>query len=254
MTSKKAKLKSQLDELADRYNHPNFIVKDPISIPHRYSRQQDIEIAGFFAATLAWGNRTSIIQSTHRILEAMDHAPYDFLLHHEEPDLKRFLHLKHRTFNATDLLYFILRLKLHYQQYDSLESAFLLGQTNSTCDRLIAFHDYFFEIEHPHRTRKHVSTPIRQSACKRLNMYLRWMVRNDNRGVDFGIWKNIKAADLICPLDVHSGRVALSFGLISENKANWKTAESLTDALRKFDPMDPVKYDFALFGFGVNLM
>ncbi len=248
-------LKKFLDQKVGEYNSVQFIEKDPICIPHSFAKPQDIEISAFFAATLAWGNRTSIINSCKRILAAMDHAPHDFLLNHEEVDLKRFLHIKHRTFNATDLLYFIQFLSHYYQQHASLESAFCPSGMKGKIDmkeRLIYFNQTFFSMDHPARTQKHVSSPLKKSACKRLNMFLRWMVRKDAKGVDFGIWKAIKPSELICPLDVHVGRVAHRLGLIQENKGNWQTAEALTDALRQFDANDPVKYDYALFGLGVE--
>lgn len=249
------KIKIFLDRKVPEYNNGKFIANDPICVPHRFSKQQDIEIAGFFAATLAWGNRTTIINNTNRILQAMDNAPYDFLLHHEVVDLKKMLDIKHRTFNATDLLYFIEFLTHHYKQQESLEIAFCPPEKKNAIsmkERLLFFHQTFFSIEHPTRTTKHVSTPYKNSACKRLNMYLRWMVRKDKHGVDFGIWKTIKTKDLICPLDVHVGNVAYRLGLIKEHKANWKTAVELTEALRIFDAKDPVKYDYALFGLGAE--
>lgn len=253
--SSKKSLKAFLDQKAAEYNQARFIASDPIGVPHQFSKRQDIEIAGFFAATLAWGNRTSIMRSAQAIMDAMDGAPHDFLLQHTDADLKRFLHLKHRTFNATDLLYFLHFLAHHYRQHDSLEAAFcpaeLVGPL-SMKERLIHFHQTFFSLEHPARTRKHVSTPERKSACKRLNMFLRWMVRNDERGVDFGLWSSIQPSDLICPLDVHVGRVAQRLGLIEQNKAQWQTAEDLTARLRALDAADPVKYDFALFGLGAE--
>ena len=245
-------LKKILDEQVKKYNSIEFIEKDPISIPHLFTLKQDIEIAGFFAATIAWGNRTSILNSCKKMMEAMDYAPYDFLIHHEENDLKRFMGIKHRTFNETDLFYFIHFLQGHYQQHHTLEVAFNLSKENNMKDRLMAFHGYFFSIEHPHRTQKHVSTPIKNSACKRLNMYLRWMVRQDNNGVDFGLWKSIKPAELIMPMDVHVCNVAHHFGLIPENKSNWNMAKQLTNNLKKWDAKDPVKYDYALFSLGVN--
>lgn len=251
----KAALKQFLNQKVKEYNTTQFIDKDPICIPHLFTHKQDIEIAGFFAATLAWGNRTSIINSCKRILDAMDRAPHDFLLNHEEVDLKRFLDIKHRTFNATDLLYFIQFLSHHYRLHESLESAFCPTATHEHItmkDRLIYFNQTFFSLEHPARTQKHVSTPYKKSACKRLNMFLRWMVRSDNQGVDFGIWTSIKPSELICPMDVHVGRVAHRFGLIQENKGNWQTAEELTASLCKLDSNDPVKFDFALFGLGVE--
>jgi uncharacterized protein (TIGR02757 family) len=241
-----------LNRKAKEYNHPSFIINDPICVPHQFSKKQDIEIAAFFAATIAWGNRKSIIQNANRIMKEMNHQPHDFILHHKASDLKSFLDIKHRTFNATDLLYFIHFLQHHYQQFDSLEAGFMQSENCDVKARLASFHHYFFSIEHPARTRKHVSTPIRHSACKRLNMFLRWMVRDDHCGVDFGLWKNIKMSELICPLDIHTSRVGFRLGLISSNKANWQHAEMLTNSLRQFSPNDPCQYDFALFGLGVE--
>lgn len=244
-----------LDEKASFYNRPAFIATDPVSIPHRFSKPQDIEIAGFFAATLAWGNRTSILNSCNRLMEMMDQAPFDFVLHHNEKDLQPFIHFKHRTFNATDVLYFIHFFRKYYREHSSLEAAFvkfLPAASPNTGPALTGFHGYFFDDENaPQRTRKHIATPARNSACKRLNMFLRWMVRRDNCGVDFGLWKKIKPSQLICPCDVHVGRVAGKLGLISSRQMNWKTALELTAALKTFDADDPVKYDFALFGLGV---
>ncbi len=236
------------------YNQASFIAQDPISIPHRFSKQQDIEIAGFFAAILAWGTRTSIIRSTSAILEAMDGAPYDFVRHHQAIERKRLLHLKHRTFNATDLLYFVEWLQWHYQHHTSLETAFCPPQIDkpNMRERLIYFHKLFFSLEHPARTTKHIATPMRKSACKRLNMYLRWMVRHDAQHVDFGLWQRIDTASLICPLDVHVARVSHKLGLIPQHKADWRMAETLTTALSTFDPIDPVRFDFALFGLGAE--
>ncbi len=247
-----ADTKKFLDQKVDEYNRPKFIDKDPICIPHRFSRKQDIEIAGFFAAILAWGNRTTIINSVNNIMAAMHESPYDFILHHQEQDLKRFLEIKHRTFQTTDLLYFIEFLSFHYAKYESLEDAFCLDDAKDVKTRLSRFHHYFFSIEHPARTKKHISTPEKNSACKRLNMYLRWMVRQDNHGVDFGIWKRISMKELICPLDVHVCHVAYRLGFIESIKADWKQAEKLTAVLRTFDPQDPSKYDFALFGLGAE--
>ncbi|XZF13070.1 TIGR02757 family protein [Chitinophagaceae bacterium MMS25-I14] len=247
-------LKRLLDEKVKLYNQPGFIEKDPISIPHRFSKKQDIEIAGLFAAILAWGNRTAIINSCNKIMQFMEEQPYEFILHHSEADLKHFLWFAHRTFNATDLLYFIHFLRYHYGSYPSLEDAFvpqkkLQGETIEQA--LIHFHNYFFSIEHPERTRKHVSTPARKSACKRINMYLRWMVRKDNCGVDFGIWKKISPAQLVCPLDVHVARVAQRLELIDNQNSNWNNALQLTQQLRLLRPEDPAIYDYALFGLGM---
>lgn len=244
-----------LNQKVKYYNTPEFISTDPISIPHQFSKLQDIEIAGFFAATLAWGNRTSILNSCNRLMQLMDHAPYDFIIRHEEKDLHRFLNFKHRTFNATDALYFIHFFKNYYKTHHSLETAFaksISPEDENVEAALSGFHEYFFSLEEaPGRTRKHVATPIRNSACKRLNMFLRWMVRKDDCGVDFGVWKKISPSQLICPCDVHVERVARKLGLISGKQVNWKTALELTDGLKEFDAADPVKYDFALFGLGV---
>jgi uncharacterized protein (TIGR02757 family) len=264
-------LRGLLDEKILLYNTPAFIATDPVTIPHRFSNKQDIEIAGFFAATLAWGNRTSIINNCTRLLGWMDNAPHDFILNHRPEDLKPMLRFAHRTFNATDLLYFIETLQRHYLAHDSLEDAFfpedpeppvvnvaerkssrkLAVPHTAVGDALIRFNHYFFQGEYPERTRKHVSTPERGSACKRLCMFLRWMVRKDASGVDFGIWKRISPADLICPLDVHVARVAHRLGLTSRPNADWRSAIELTDVLRRWRPDDPAVYDYALFGLGM---
>ncbi len=248
------KLKTFLDDKARLYNQPSFIEKDPISIPHSFTKKQDIEISGLFAAVLAWGNRTTIINNCKKLMQWMGNKPHDFILHHKDTDLKPFLHFAHRTFNATDLLYFIHFLQWHYKQHDSLEDAFVSGKTykeDTVEQALIHFHNYFFSIEHPERTKKHISTPERQSACKRINMYLRWMVRKDKAGVDFGIWKKIKPSQLICPLDVHVARVAQRMQLLPNARSNWQNALLLTSQLRELNPNDPAVYDYALFGLGM---
>lgn len=249
-------IKGFLDEKVELYNQPGFITNDPISIPHRFSKKQDIEISGFFAAILAWGQRKTIINKCLELFEKMDNAPYEFLMNHEEDDLKPFLSFKHRTFNDVDTLYFIHFLTWFYKKYDSLEQAFLLGQ-NGEIDAmesiLSRFHEFFFSLpDAPSRTRKHIATPARKAACKRITMYLRWMVRKDSKGVDFGIWEQIKPAQLICPCDLHVDRVARKLGLITRKQTDWLTALELTEQLRTFDPRDPVKYDFALFGLGIE--
>jgi uncharacterized protein (TIGR02757 family) len=277
-------LQDFLEKKVLEYNRLSFIEKDPVSIPHRFKMKQDIEIAGLFASIFAWGNRTTIIHKSLELMKGMDDAPFDFIKNHETSDLKRFLHFKHRTFNSTDLLYFIRFLKSHYRQNNSLETAFLPGDlTNIKINRfntnitnsekrkqetpsnsyicadnefareaLSIFYRRFFSLKNvPERTQKHIACPDKNSTCKRLNMYLRWMVRQDNQGVDFGIWKKISAADLICPVDLHVARVARGFGLITRKQTDWLTAMELTMALREMDKADPVKYDFALFGLGV---
>lgn len=249
-------LKELLDAKVDEYNQPSFIPHDPICIPHLFSKKQDIEIAGFFASVFAWGNRTVIINKSKELMQLIDNAPHDFIVHHSEKELQKLLQFKHRTFNTTDLLYFILFLKHHYQHNASLETAFSkwMYKEDTTVEKgLVGFHDYFFSLEDaPVRTKKHIATPKRNSTCKRLNMFLRWMVRNDKKGVDFGIWRKISPAQLICPIDVHVARVARSLNLIDDKQLNWKTALHLTEQLKKFDSQDPCKYDFALFGMGVN--
>ena len=255
MDERLKQIKKLLDDKSRLYNQPAFINADPISIPHRFTKKQDIEISGLFAAVLAWGNRTSIINSCNRLMELMGNTPHDFILHHKDTDLKPFLGFVHRTFNATDLLYFIHFLQWHYAQHNSLEDAFVPEKTykHETVEQaLIHFHNYFFSIEHPERTRKHISTPQRKSACKRINMYLRWMVRKDKQGVDFGIWKKIKPHQLICPLDVHVARVAHRLELIGSEKSDWQNATQLTAALREMNPQDPAVYDYALFGLGAE--
>jgi uncharacterized protein (TIGR02757 family) len=247
-------LKKFLDEKSDHYNQLNFIENDPICIPHSYKKKQDIEIAGLFAATLAWGQRKTIIRKCKELLAMMDNAPHDFVLNHREKDLQPFLEFKHRTFNPTDTLYFIEFLGWFYKRHKSLEEAFKMTPKDETIENgLINFHNLFFSLEdHPHRTKKHISTPERKSTCKRLSMYLRWMVRNDGRGVDFGLWKKIKPAQLICPCDVHVDRVARKLKLIKRKQTDWLTALELSGNLRKLDANDPVKYDFALFGLGIE--
>lgn len=278
-------LKDFLDAKVAQYNQPNFIANDPIVIPHQYSLKQDIEIAAFFAAILAWGQRKTIINKCKELLARMDNEPYQFMLHHSDQDLKGLLGFKHRTFNDTDLLYFVSFFQHHYQQSNSLETAFVpqaltyrtdyisveeiasgYELTSATCytsDLVLSnfniekalnhFRSYFFSLpDFPRRTIKHISSPSQKSTCKRLNMFLRWMVRKDDLGVDFGIWDIIKPADLICPCDVHVDRVARHFGLIQRKQTDWLTAVELTANLKAFDPADPVKYDFALFGLGVE--
>ena len=249
-------LKDFLDQKVTKYNQPGFIALDPVSIPHRFSIKQDIEIAGFFAATLAWGQRKTIINKCLQLMEMMDNSPYQFMLHHKESDLKPFLNFKHRTFNDLDTLYFIRFFSAFYKEKESLESAFTIGwneEEDIMSVLLKNFHQYFFQDPFaPSRTKKHVATPDRNSACKRLNMFLRWMVRKDEKGVDFGIWDTIRPYQLICPCDLHVDRVGRKLGLITRKQTDWWTAVELTRRLREFDPIDPVKYDFALFGLGVE--
>jgi len=244
-------LRTLLDARADQYNQPAFLLKDPISIPHHFSQRPDIEISGLFAALLAWGQRPTILKKTTELMQRMDDAPYQFITQHQDEDLKRLLKFCHRTFCDTDLLYFVHWLRWFYGEHQSLEDAFLAGTTMR--ERLVNFHHLFFSLpDAPARTRKHVATPARNSACKRLNMYLRWLVRRDNNGVDFGLWTRLSPSELICPIDVHVERQARILGLLKRDKVDWPAAEELTANLRLLDPNDPVKYDFALFGEGVG--
>lgn len=246
-----------LERLVDKYNQPEFIENDPISIPHQFSKLQDIEIIGFWVAMLAWGQRVTIINKSKELLHLMDNAPYDFILNYEESDLKPFLKWKHRTFQPTDTLYFLDFFKRFYTENDSLELAFTkhLDDFDEHVGKALAgFHNQFFDHENaPKRTQKHVATPVRKSTCKRLNMFLRWMVRDDDKGVDFGLWKRIKPSQLLMPLDVHVDRVARKFNLIERKQTDWKTVLELTERLKQFDGNDPVKYDFALFGYGLEM-
>ncbi|WP_395767368.1 TIGR02757 family protein [Aquirufa sp.] len=251
-----AHVRKLLDEKYHFFNHPRFIEHDPIQIPHLFSRKQDIEIMGFWVAILAWGQRKTIISKASELINFMDGSPYDFILNHHPSDLKRFESFKHRTFNSTDALYFIRFFQQHYQGNESLETAFSFryNAEEKTVEQAInRFYQYFFNDEFaPKRTEKHVASPDKKSACKRINMFLRWMVRNDQAGVDFGIWNNIKTHQLVCPLDVHALRTAESLQLIQPGPTNWKKALELTENLRELDPEDPVKYDFALYGMGIE--
>lgn len=250
------KFQNFLDQRVEQYNQPAFVQDDPVSVPHQFRKKHDIEIAGFFAATFAWGIRKTIINKCNTLLELMDNAPYEFCLYHSERDLLRLQHFVHRTFNGDDLLYFIEFLKQHYQKHNSLEVAFFNKETLKSPDiiesSLDYFYEYFFSLPYViERTRKHIAAPKKKSACKRLNMFLRWMVRNDHKGVDLGIWKRVTPADLIIPLDVHVARVARNLKLLSRKQTDWKAAVELTESLKSFDAADPVKYDFALFGLGI---
>ncbi len=243
-------LKSFLDEKTEYYNQSRFFLKDdPITIPHLYSKKEDIEIIGFLIATIAWGKRQMIIKNGQKLVEIMGNQPHDFILNASDKDLKD-LHFVHRTFNTTDLLYFIKSLNVIYRNNESIEDLFE-GEQGNMAQRIFNFRTRFLSLPHEKRTEKHLSNPLKNSSAKRLNMYLRWMVRNDNKKVDFGIWKSITPAELYCPLDVHTGNVSRKLGLIQRNSNDWKALEELMTHLRNFDPEDPVKYDFALFGLGV---
>jgi uncharacterized protein (TIGR02757 family) len=286
LNHKLQKIEDFLNQKVIQYNQPNFITLDPVSIPHLFTKKQDIEIMGFWSAMLAWGQRVTIINKCKELIALMDGAPHDFIMNHQDTDLKRMFNFKHRTFNATDTLYFIEFFKTHYSNFDSLEDAFLpykkneefrsdfnedkisstviLDNKSEVClssklaqitieGNLNYFRSYFFSLpDYPKRTIKHVSSPLQKSTCKRLNMFLRWMVRKDNCGVDFGLWNKIKPNQLICPCDLHVDRVGRKLGLITRKQTDWQTALELTDNLRQLDPIDPTKYDFALFGLGVE--
>jgi uncharacterized protein (TIGR02757 family) len=244
-------LKEFLDEKADLYNRPEFIETDPISIPHQYSGKEDIEISGFLAATIAWGNRKMILRNANRMMDFMDGSPYDFVLNHHDDDLARIQGVVHRTFNSGDFIYFIKALKHIYGSHNGLEGIFTRYATKESLQPAIhQLREIFFELQHEKRTMKHVSDPLNGSAAKKINMYLRWMVRNDGKGVDFGLWKSVSPSQLSCPLDVHSGNVARKLGLINRKQNDSKALAELDSNLRLLDPGDPVKYDFALFGLG----
>ena len=245
-------LKDFLDEKASQYNHPAFIGSDPVSIPHRFDRKEDIEIAGFLTATLSWGNRLSILKSASRLMELLGNSPYDFILNHKRRNLDRFQGFVHRTFNTEDLTYFATALRFICLEKGGLERLFTENATaESVLPAIEHFKQVFFSLPHPSRTEKHISDPAKGSVAKRINMYLRWMVRNDNRGVDFGLWKGIRPAALSCPLDLHTGNVARKLGLIHRKQNDLKALAELDSHLRKMDPKDPVKYDYALFGLGI---
>jgi uncharacterized protein (TIGR02757 family) len=245
-------LKEFLDEKVELYNRPAFIESDPISIPHQYTVKEDIEISGFLAATIAWGNRKMILRNANRMMELLDHSPYEFIMKSSDDEIEMTERFVHRTFNSTDLIYFLKALQNIYRNKGGLETIFNAYKTEDSLQPAIhEFHNIFFELSHDKRTERHVSDPFKGSAAKKLNMYLRWMIRNDNRGVDFGLWKSISPSTLSCPLDIHSGNVARKFGLITRKQNDTKAVSELDYNLREMDSDDPVKYDFALFGLGV---
>ncbi len=245
-------LKEFLDFKAEQYNTPKFIETDPVQIPHLFQRKEDIEIAGFLTATISWGNRKSILKNANSLMELLEHAPYDFVKNHSKTDLDSLENFVHRTFNGMDLCYFIKAFQNIYQNHGGMEVLFSKHSTKDSLQPAIhGFKKVFFELPHEVRTEKHVSDPLKNSAAKRINMFLRWMVRDDNNGVDLGIWKNLSPAQLSCPLDVHSGNVARKLGLLKRKQNDAKALAELDSNLRRLDPTDPVKYDFALFGLGV---
>jgi uncharacterized protein (TIGR02757 family) len=252
MRIKKEELKGFLDARVDLYNRPEFIGSDPVSIPHRFSAKEDIEIAGFLAATIAWGNRVSILKSSDRMMKLLGDAPFDFIINHTDNDLRAIEGAMHRTFNAEDFIYFIEALKYLYLEKGGIEAIFSRYQTRESLQPAIhEFRKIFLGLPHNQRTSRHISDPFKGSAAKKINMYLRWMVRKDDRGVDFGIWKSIPPSVLSCPLDVHSGSVARKLGLLTRRQNDAKAVAELDMNLRALDPSDPVRYDFALFGLGV---
>ncbi|MBP4137693.1 TIGR02757 family protein [Flavobacterium geliluteum] len=248
----KTELKEFLEEKVNQYNTLDFIDSDPVQIPHLFSQKEDIEIAGFLSATIAWGNRKMIIKNAHHMMDLMGNTPYDFVMSHTNEDLIRLENFVHRTFNGNDFGGFIKGLQYIYQNHDGLEAVFAKNQEKNSLQKSIhEFKKLFFEVEHLPRTQKHISDPLNNSAAKRINMYLRWMIRQDTKGVDLGIWKSISPASLSCPLDVHSGNVARKLGLLSRKQNDGKALAELDEKLREMDVNDPVKYDFALFGLGV---
>lgn len=243
-----------LEKKVIAYNRSSFIESDPISVPHSFTQKEDVEISAFFAATLAWGNRKAILKSLNQLMNWMDNAPFDFIKNAEGKDLDHLLNFKYRTFNGNDCQFFIKSLQNIFLIHGGLEHVFSQAFNETKCvkETIHQFKEVFFSINHPTRTMKHIADPLKGSAAKRINMFLRWMVRFDNRGVDFGIWKNIPMSELMIPLDVHSGTVARKLELLDRKQNDWKAVELLTNKLKEFDPNDPVKYDFALFGVGVN--
>lgn len=248
----KEELKKFLDEKVELYNHPRFIESDPIQIPHRFTQKEDIEISAFLTATMAWGNRKMIISKASELMDRMGNSPYDFVMDYAENQFEKIESFKHRTLNSTDLNFYLFSLQNIYKNHKGLEESFRFesGENNSY-HAIERFRNRFLQVPHKLRSEKHLSSPANNSAAKRLNMFLRWMVRNDKQGVDFGIWKNISPSQLVCPLDVHSGNVARALSMLHRKQNDWKAACELNSSLQELDPEDPVKYDFALFGLGV---
>ncbi len=251
MTPALKQVKSLLDRKYLQYDHEEFITGDPVSVPHRFYRKEDIEISGFLTATISWGQRATIVRNARNLMELMDDSPFEYIFNASRKDLISLRDFKHRTFNGEDLAFFILSLQQIYRNHGGLETAFSSGKPGSIKEAIIRFRQLFLSYPHPGRSGKHVSNPMAGSSAKRLNMFLRWMVRADRNGVDFGIWKSLRQQDLMCPLDLHSGNVARKLGLIQRKQNDWKALEELMAHLRAFDPSDPVKYDYALFGLGI---
>lgn len=248
-----SELKEYLDEKVYLYNTPAFIESDPISIPHRFTKKEDIEISGFLAATIAWGNRKMILRNANRIMELLDNSPYDFIMNSCDGDFDSIGHFVHRTFNSADLIYFLKALQNIYRNRGGMESIFTSHQNEVSLQPAIhAFYEVFFELGHEKRAERHVADPFKGSAAKKMNMYLRWMVRNDDKGVDFGLWKSIPPSVLSIPLDIHSGNISRKLGILTRKQNDAKAVKEVDDFLRRLDRDDPVKYDFALFGLGVS--
>jgi uncharacterized protein (TIGR02757 family) len=253
MTGHAKEVKELLDEKYFQFNNTAFIETDPISIPHRFSKKEDIEIASLLVATIAWGQRVSIINNGNKLMRLMNDEPHDFILNFSKKDAARFNDFVHRTFNATDCLFFLNSLKAIYTKHEGLENAFSRNFKKNEPDvknAITGFRELFLKTAHESRSEKHISNPSAKSSAKRLCMFLRWMVRNDKHGVDFGIWKAIKPQQLCLPLDVHTGNVSRKLGLLARAQNDWQAVEEITSVLRTFDPKDPVKYDFSLFGLG----
>ncbi len=243
-----------LERLHDKYNNPGFIEHDPVSIPHRYTRQEDIEISGFLAATIAWGNRKAIVKSALRMMQFLDDAPYDFTVNASHAELATLSAYVLRTFNGQDLRNFILALRRIYTLNGGL-GGYFQDQWNQTGDLrtvLSRFRALFFSFDHPSRCEKHLSSIDKGAGCKRINMFLRWMVRRDGRGVDFGLWRDIPMSALYLPIDVHAGNMGRALGLLVRKQNDWRAVEEITANLREFDPEDPVRYDYSLFGAGID--
>lgn len=243
-------IKNFLDIKYEKFNNPNFIENDPVQIPHMFKDKNDIEISGFITAIIAWGQRKTIINDAKKIIKHMDNSPYDFIINMNKKDLKNFNDCGHRTFMPEDLKFFLKSLQNIYHNHGGLESIF--NNSESIYEGLISLHKIFFSLPHEQRTQKHLANVAKGSAAKRINMFLRWMIRNDKRGVDFGLWTKNKPSHLYIPLDLHSGNIARLLGILKRTQNDWKAVEELTEILRTFDPNDPVKYDFSLFGVGVN--
>ncbi len=252
-SSKIKELKEFLDSKVNAFNCTAFIEHDPISIPHLFTQKEDREISGFLTAIISWGQRPTILRNANWLMERMDYSPHAFIINHSAKDLKQFKTFVHRTFNHIDCVYFLKALQNIYLHHNGLENSFadIHAKHHSMETTISEWRNLFFSLKHETRTLKHISNPQKNSSAKRINMFLRWMVRNDKAGVDFGIWKRIAPSDLYAPLDLHSGRVARSLGLLTRKQDDWKAVSELTLNLRMLDPKDPIKYDFALYGLGI---